>query len=127
MCDDACRMEACLWDQGDCELGCRNDICSQIFTVWNFLGGGEEYNYQHDTVCSQWAPVAVAFFEATDEFNGEYNQCIELIINTDHNNDGYMNFREFVQVVYELFDNSIGDRKPKQVNCSSCVGMKYIL
>ena len=46
-------------------------------------------------------------------------------MDTDHNNDGYMNFREFIQFVYEIYRDDPDDLKAKQLNCSACVEIEY--
>ena len=123
-CDDACRTEGCLLDGADCESGCVDDICSQIFLGWSILANVDTHNVAHDTVCYEWAPVAILFFPNSN-FTPEYSQCIQWILPTDHNNDGHINFREFVHFGYVLYDNAFGEKKPKQVNCSNCVEMEY--
>eukprot|EP01083_Nonionella_stella_P017682 49529_1 len=126
LCDDACRTDACLQDSGDCELGCLDDICSQIYQTWNLFPGTSTYLVHHSIVCTDWLPLAillVANNENMNEFTPE--NCLQKIADTDHNNDKHMNFREFVQFGYEIFMDSFGMSKPRQVNCSACIGMEY--
>ena len=76
-CDDACRIDACLNDGGDCDTGCVGDYCSQIFLAWSILGLGKKYNFDHHIVCLEWMPVAAAFFQTVSRYRMEHmsNAC----------------------------------------------------
>ena len=84
--------------------------------------GEEIYNYEHNTVCTVLLPRAVSIL-ASYSIDLNYSECTSWLLDTDHNNDGYTNFREFFKFVYEIFLSERGRRKPSQVNCSACVGV----
>eukprot|EP01083_Nonionella_stella_P052304 138820_1 len=121
-CDDACRIEGCGYDEDDCSLGCINDICSQIYIAWQFFVSADTYLVSHTVVCEDWGPIAVELFG--NEFNYTKEFCYQLTIITDHNHDGYMNFREFGHFGYILIEGNTRLSKPTQINCSTCVGME---
>eukprot|EP01084_Bolivina_argentea_P077634 140859_1 len=117
-CDDTCRTNECMNDNGDCDLGCVGDTCNTMYEAWIALVGATIYKVDHDNFCTNIWPIIVAFFG--DDNGGDCNVILE---NADYNNDKSVNFREFVVVSYAYAG---GDRpKGTQINCSHCIGTEY--
>jgi len=121
-CDDVCRTPECLFDGGDCELGCVGDVCGSILTSWNFLAPSNVYKMNKTDACTEIWPVVVVLFGETNR----YKNCTQAMNEVDFNQDGYINFREYTALSYGYATpHSAGKDKAKQLNCSSCVGMEY--
>eukprot|EP01083_Nonionella_stella_P043974 118610_1 len=123
LCDDACRTDSCLYDNGDCELHCLDDTCHLMFTLWSYLNPTNADLLASATVCSdQWITVQ-SLFQIDESLN-----CTQLLIDVDYNADKHINFREFVVIALGVYYSADGVwewQKAPQVNCSSCVGMLH--
>eukprot|EP01083_Nonionella_stella_P094719 265838_1 len=123
VCDDACRIEACFNDRGDCEKGCQNiqdDTCAQIYNIWSYApvldsDVGDGILARPDKLCALW-PLAAQVLKLPPGAN-----CTNLVRNAELNHDGRLNFREFVIMVLNYTGDPI--EKVMQVNCSACVGV----
>eukprot|EP01083_Nonionella_stella_P043973 118605_1 len=128
LCDDACRTDSCLHDNGDCELRCLDDTCHLIFNLWSYLNPTGEDLVPTAMACADFWTVAQTLFEIDESWN-----CTELVMGVDYNEDKHMNFREFVVLALTNFrefqriysDGGWQRNKGPQVNCSSCVGMQH--
>ena len=113
----------CLYDDGDCDGKCIDDLCQEMYTLWLFFlskAGETVYSANHSIACQVGWPIAQALLEGLPEGD----QCSDTLIASDFNQDNRINFREFVSVVnYFTRDDEGG--KPRQVNCSSCLGMEH--
>ncbi len=118
-CDDSCRVDECLNDLNDCNLGCQDDICLQVYQAWLYFAGTTTYNVNRTIACRDWWPVAVSFLGVNASIN-----CNQLVINADFNQDEYINFREFIMIGVQFVDPQ-WEQKSTQINCSSCVGMEH--
>ena len=117
VCDDACRIEDCGYDEDDCNSGCIDELCPILDSVWtHFNNGRYQMNYTHG--CEVLVPTALAYFGLEDVGN-----CTQRVESLDYDGNGMMNFREFVvfgwQTLYGIEDYM---RSP-QVNCSQCSDM----
>eukprot|EP00483_Globobulimina_turgida_P001101 UN01103 len=126
VCDDACRTDECLQDGNDCDLGCYDDTCSQLHEAWillNVLVKNNNVTIHNAIVCQDWLSFGVA---AIPNVSMNQTSCEQLVINSDYNNDGYINFREFVVIGVQFLSLAVvNDEKAAQMNCSSCVGMLH--
>ena len=96
------------------KIGCIDDTCYTMYRFW-LLFIGTEYKVTHGYVCQQiWSVVESTFGENP-------GNCSDKLESVDYNNDGQMNFREYVSLGYEIFESD--SLKASQLNCSTCVGM----
>eukprot|EP01084_Bolivina_argentea_P029527 54833_1 len=120
-CDDLCRTNECEQDLVDCELGCINNPCYQIYQAWNLLIvpiiDSNVYYINNTALC------ATVYPKAAQLFGFDPGDCEQHVDREDYNGDGVINFREFVPLAY-VFAGGWRD-KGAQVNCSECVGMDY--
>eukprot|EP01083_Nonionella_stella_P168520 569140_1 len=102
-CDDLCRSDDCDNDGGDCELECIDSACSEIYQSWIWLMGSSVYNIDIPSLCSTVFPVAIDMF-GTPKYHDWNDNCSETSNAFDYNKDGYINFREWVPLVYCFID-----------------------
>ena len=122
-CDDACRVDDCLNDNGDCELGCIETDCNSIYSVWQLaqqMVGGEQYKINNSIACRDVFPELEAILNVDSSV---YGGCEGAVAEFDFNEDGYINFREWTAMAFDFFSTQEG--KARQVNCSQCVQMEY--
>eukprot|EP01083_Nonionella_stella_P268263 906789_1 len=132
-CDDACRIDDCLDDSGDCDQECTNDPCSMIADIWSTVqsilsaNGNPQHNFDHASFCELFVILAPQFIDIDSSLN-----CSYLVNYFDFNHDKYVNFREIVgfglQVAHRSNDDQHWheiDHQYSQVNCSACTEMKY--
>eukprot|EP01083_Nonionella_stella_P106358 306793_1 len=121
LCDDACRTEECNYDGSDCDGGCQEegDLCLTVYSIWTGFLGTTQYKFGHDYMCSTVWPMAVAYFDLPQNMS-----CEVEARNTDYNEDGMINFREFVVLGMQLVTAENWNGKATQVNCSSCIGVE---
>ena len=126
MCDDACRIDECLQDNGDCDSeGCQDDICSQMYQGWLVFVGSEYHKLNHTIFCKEKAPLLISVLRLNG-FGGledDIDNCDDILDTYDFNKDNYINFREAVVIISSLGNSA--DEKSKQLNCSTCTGMQY--
>eukprot|EP01083_Nonionella_stella_P288510 981749_1 len=102
----ACRTEQCNYDDGDCDRGCKDE-------------GTTQYQFSHDHMCSAVWPIIADYLKLPQNIT-----CQLEFNNTDYNNDGMTNFREFVVLGIQLvMDSDNWMERATQLNCSSCIGV----
>eukprot|EP01083_Nonionella_stella_P081792 225519_1 len=120
-CDDSCRTDECNQDAEDCHLGCVDDYCHQIYQGWSLLMSmidtENDHKFNYTSMCANLWDLAVHYLEIEDDVD-----CRMAAENADYNEDGYLNFREFVTVGIQVIASQWYE-KSTQVNCSACVGM----
>ena len=116
-CDDLCRTEECLYDGGDCDNGCINDVCYTFYYWWRF--GVEE---RHKMNITDFCAENSAFLALQTDMD-QYGGCPAVGERFDFNNDDAINFREFVAAGYILIGGD--EEKGWQMNCSDCTGMEF--
>eukprot|EP01083_Nonionella_stella_P139154 423889_1 len=117
----ACRTEQCNYDDGDCDRGCKDegDVCLTIYSYWAVLLGTTQYKFSHDHMCSAVWPIIADYLKLPQNIT-----CQLEFNNTDYNNDGMTNFREFVVLEIQLvMESDSWMERATQMNCSSCVGV----
>eukprot|EP01084_Bolivina_argentea_P182215 314615_1 len=127
-CDDLCRTTTCENDRDDCQQGCSDGICALIYGIWSILkqNVGGQYTIDHVLFCEELYPKAQK--ELNDLLIETNCSCSQLMTNSDYNNDGYLNFREFVALILLNFDDFRmyqSENKAYHVNCSACIGMEH--
>ena len=105
------------------------DTCSQIYLGWTVLANVDGKildNHKHETVCSEWIERVINFFDGQVIWERTYQECIDLLVSGyDYNNDGHMNFREFIGFAYAVFYDVFLSPKLKQINCSACIDIEH--
>ena len=130
-CDDACRIDECLQDNEDCNEGCVDDYCSNVYYLWLYLQSilGNEYKFNHSIVCKEIIPLYGDILDGVEDQENLYNMsgngCSDLLDTYDFNDDGYINFRESIPLLIDGVDGTSKSEKSNQVNCSVCIGMQY--
>ena len=96
-CDDLCRTPECGYDGGDCEIGCIADDCSTIYQFFLFLAGSDSdaLKMNHTIACRDKWQIAIDLLGVDDTEN-----CEEELDAVDYNQDGFINFRFVLILIY---------------------------
>eukprot|EP00484_Ammonia_sp_Unknown_P013935 CAMPEP_0197074536 /NCGR_PEP_ID=MMETSP1384-20130603/211160_1 /TAXON_ID=29189 /ORGANISM="Ammonia sp." /LENGTH=156 /DNA_ID=CAMNT_0042513377 /DNA_START=29 /DNA_END=499 /DNA_ORIENTATION=+ len=124
-CEDMCQTEECGFDEYDCGLQCRQDWCSEIYSVWINSGGAANYISYPDLCDELYLSVEDDVIEELGVGDPVYCQFLTGI--ADLNRDGFINFKEWVFLVQTLmtqFMLEIDLNIALAMNCSSCVGVE---
>ena len=119
-CDDSCRVTECGNDGGDCADGqqCTEDtFCALSYTYWTvLLGSATKIN--HTDFCTLHWDLVIATINANPA-----EDCPYYMEQHDYNNDGMLNFRESVPIIYDGIVNDFegDDARGPQINCSDCL------
>ena len=90
-----------------------------IYQIFVFLTpDGEDHKWNHTVICRDKWSFAISTFGVENPGN-----CDDELDLVDYNNDGAVNFREFIPFAYKMA--GYNGTKGAQVNCSSCLPMEY--
>ena len=126
-CDSLCQTDECGNDGNDCNGNCIDDPCGIIYGYWTFVTDYEgQYAGNYSVVCNDWIPNKLSKISSLlDVLNLDLSTCMIWIQIVDFNDDGYINFREFVSwfgLILNFFSAETPD-KGITMNCSYCVGL----
>eukprot|EP01084_Bolivina_argentea_P029525 54831_1 len=125
-CDDLCRTDECQHDMNDCISGfaCVDNSCYHIYQAWNLfvipIIGYDIYYINNTVLCDTVYPLVTKILGYDPAHDSDCQIEVEY---EDYNNDGVINFREFVPLAY--YFGGGWTKKGRQMNCSDCVGMEY--